>query len=217
MKLSLRVAVIDDHALVVSGISHILSQAGHVVLSTKCPEKDWVRWLFEERADAITLDLGMPGMNGLQLAQEVRKALPKLMIIVVTQQTDKAYLRAALQAGALGFVSKQAAGTELLQALTAAGKGRLFISTQVLDTRSADRAVLKKVLYGQSEVLTVRQQAVLQHIADGKTMKEIALAMRISVKTVEFHKRSLVEILGISTTADLTKYAIAHGHAFLPM
>ena len=216
MKRTLRVATVDDHPLVLEGIRQILRQAGHEIVGDAQRGVPLAKWLQMQRADALTVDIGMPGLNGIELARQVRAELPHLAIIVVTQQTDKAYLRAALKAGAQGFVSKQSAGTELVAALAAVAKGGVYVSPQLLQTAAGEPVSLKKLLRNGEEVLSERQQAVLRLLAEGKAMKEIALAMQISVKTVEFHKKALTEMLGISTTAELTKYAIAHGHAFLP-
>lgn len=216
MKRTLRVATVDDHPLVLEGIRQILRQAGHEIVGDAQRGVPLAKWLEMQRADALTVDIGMPGLNGIELARQVRAELPHLAIIVVTQQTDKAYLRAALKAGAQGFVSKQSAGTELVAALAAVAKGGVYVSPQLLQTAAGEPVSLKKLLRNGEEVLSERQQAVLRLLAEGKAMKEIALAMQISVKTVEFHKKALTEMLGISTTAELTKYAIAHGHAFLP-
>jgi DNA-binding NarL/FixJ family response regulator len=154
----------------------------------------------------------MPLLNGIEAARQIHSAVPKCKIVFVTQQADRHYVRAAFRAGASGYVLKQSAAAELLAALHQALNGHFHISE--LLTRDIPEALLNpkhspEALFGGS--LTPRQREVLQLVAEGKAAKEIAEILKISPKTVEFHKASIMDELGLRTTAELTRYAIANG------
>lgn len=214
MHRSLRVAVVDDHPLILEGITSLLRSSGHEVPIAVGDLQHLMEAMSKQGIDVLTLDIALRGTNGIEVARRVLAEWPGLRIVFVTQQTDVAYIRAAMTAGAHAFVSKQSAGTELMEALTAVGNGKSYISPGLLDGPPGLHAALKGLQH-QRELLTPRQREVLQLIAEGKSVKEIAAALNIAAKTVEFHKQALVTTLGIKTTAELTRYAINHGLTFL--
>jgi DNA-binding NarL/FixJ family response regulator len=153
----------------------------------------------------------MPILNGIQAAVELHRLMPKIKLIFVTQQIELPYLRAAFRAGASGYVAKQSAASELLDALKAVAAGKTYITPLLSEDGEQDprdlRANSESVF---SDALTPRQREVLQLVAEGKTVKEISLSLKISPKTVEFHKSCLMDELGLRTTAELTRYALSH-------
>lgn len=207
-----RVLIADDHALLAEGVAGLLE-----------PEFDIVgialdgRQLLAEaerlRPDVITMDIGMPLLNGLEAAQQLTKRLPRTRVVFVTQQIDLQSLRAAFAAGASGFVSKQSASTELVAAVRKAVLGRTYITPLLADKDP----LLKAPAAGRptarpfDDPLTARQREVLQLVAEGRTTRFISETLNISPKTVEFHKASMMAALGLRTTADLIRYALSRG------
>lgn len=205
----MRVIVTDDHPLVLEGIAGMLRTAGHTVVRTCTDGRELLNQLEAEPVDAVTLDIGMPGSNGIEVAQQISQRYPKTKIVIVSQQTGAVYVRSALQAGASGFVTKQSSSRELLIALEKAMRGQTYVTPGLLEQRPPSGSTSDQD--SKRKGLTQRQRDVLQLVADGKTAKEVAAALHISVKTVEFHKQALMRGLNLRTTAELTRYAIAEG------
>jgi DNA-binding NarL/FixJ family response regulator len=205
-----RILIADDHALLAESIASILTSE-YEVEGVVGDGIELVQAASRLQPDIIVLDISMPRLNGIEAALQVRKELPNVELIFVTQRLDAQYLHAALRAGASAYVSKQSASSELLTALEHVAKGEQFI-TPLLDAEGLDapgaesRAVT-------ANALTTRQREVLRLIAEGHTARSIAEALNISPKTVEFHKKALMDLTGLRTTAELTKYAVAYGIA----
>jgi DNA-binding NarL/FixJ family response regulator len=155
----------------------------------------------------------MPQLNGIEAARRITKLLPTTRIVFITQQLDPAYVHAAFAAGAKGYVAKQSASKELVEAIHLALRDRYYV-TPLMGEKATELAEMDSSK-NPSEVfgaeLTPRQREVLQLVAEGKTTKEISAVLNISPKTVEFHRNSLMDELGVRTTAELTRYAISRG------
>ena len=205
-----RILLADDHPVLLEGIKQMLS-AKYEVVGTAHDGRELVAAALRLRPDVILLDVGMPLLNGIEAARQIRQKLGSAKIVFLTQQANHAYIREAFRAGATGYVVKQAAASELLTAIEEALQGRYYISP--IATSSLTSAFNPRVnpgeLFGGS--LTPRQREILQLLAEGKAGKEIAAILNISVKTVEFHKASIMDELGLRTTAELTRYAIECG------
>lgn len=204
------VLIADDHPLVVEGIISLLRSEFNI-LGACSNGRDLVAEAERLQPDLITIDIGMPGLNGIDAATRLKKSCPDSTMVCVTQQNDLEYLLAALRAGVMGFVSKQDITAELVTALRAVLHGNLYVTPSL-------RSAYNKLLRGESDrlrtnssPLTPRQREVLQLIAEGKTTKEIAAALNISAKTVEFHRGNITEVLGLRSVAELTRYALQHG------
>ena len=163
--------------------------------------------------DVILLDISMPLLNGLDAARQLAKASPTSKLVFVTMHADPAYVRQAFRAGASGYVVKSSASSHLTEAIAEVLAGRRYISP-------IPGVELAEVLSGEpqesgegelSDALTPRQREILQLVAEGRTAREIAVVLGISRKTVEFHKASIMRLLRLRTTAELTRYAMAHG------
>ena len=207
----IRVLIADDHVLLAEGIAAIL-RPGFDVIGTVTNGRSLVGDAGRLQPDLITLDIGMPGLNGLEAARQIRKLFPRIKLVFITQQVDLQHLKAALSVGGDAFVGKQSASSEVLEALECVLKGGRYI-TPVLrelfwasNTRSIDSAA-----FAPAAPLTPRQRQVLQLIAEGHSNKAVADALGISPKTVEFHKDALMRALGLHTTAELTRYALSQG------
>ena len=205
-----RLLLADDHQLLVDGLRKLLEPEFQLE-ATVADGRAAVATFERLRPNLVLLDIGLPLLNGIEAARQIKRIDPSARILFVTMKTDNIYIEEALSTGASGYVLKQAAARELVDAIRAALEGRIYISPQIelkpgiaLNfSRPHDRHV--------SHRLTPREREVLQLIAEGKAMKEIAQILDISVRTVEFHKNGIMEELGLRSTAELTRYAMDHG------
>ena len=207
-----RILLADDHGLMLEGLTRLLAGEFEIV-GTATDGRTLVSETLRLRPDVVVLDIGMPGLNGIEAARQVNKALPACKIVFVTQKLDPAYVHAAFTAGARAYVAKQSASKELLDAIRRALRDHYYV-TPLVGPRAAELAELDpsrnpSEFFGST--LTPRQREVLQLVAEGKTTKEISAALHISPKTVEFHRNGLMDELGVRTTAELTRYAISRG------
>ena len=200
----------DDHTLFVEALHNVLE-----------PEFTLVGEVGDGRAlleaaprllpDVILLDLSMPLLNGIDAAYQLRRLVPDSKLLFLSMHGDATYVTEAFRAGAAGYVLKRSTATELLQAIRAVLRGQLYISPMLAKDMLDPLLHSKRSLTAPQKQLTIRQREVLQLVAEGRSLKEIATILCVSVKTVEFHKTRIVKQLGLSTTADLTKYAVTHG------
>ena len=202
-----RIVIADDHAMVREGLVRLLENEVDVV-GTVGDGHAVVAEVVKLRPDVAVLDIGMPLLNGIEAARHLREATPEVRLIFLTQQTGKEYAQAAFAAGARGYVVKNAAAAELLEAVREVMAGRYFVSPEL---REKYPGVESSAAEPFGTALTPRQREVLQLIAEGKTAKEMAQILGISAKTVEFHKAGVMDALGLRTTAELTRYAMEHG------
>ena len=208
-----RVLIADDHAIITEGVAKLLASEYEVV-GEVTNGRDLVAEAKTLRPDIIVLDVAMPNLNGIEAARQIRNALPTMTIIFLTQQLEGTYLHAAFEAGANGYVAKQSASKELIEAIRRALKGYYYV-TPLAASKMPDLFVHRDPkanpghLFGGK--LTPRQREVLQLVAEGKAAKEIAAVLEISVKTVDFHKGTIMDVLGLRTTAELTRYALSIG------
>jgi DNA-binding NarL/FixJ family response regulator len=205
-----RILLADDHTLFVEALQKVLE-----------PELELVGSVGDGRAlleaaprlapDVILLDLSMPLLNGIDAARQLRRLVPDTKIVFLSMHGDPTYVTEAFRAGASGYVLKRASATELIQAIRAALRGQMYVSPLLA------KGVLDPLLHQPASpsntqtTLTLRQREVLQLVAEGRSLKEIASILCVSIKTVEFHKTRIAKQLGLHTTADLTKYAVTHG------
>jgi DNA-binding NarL/FixJ family response regulator len=205
-----RVLIADDHTLVVDGLRKILEPECDVVGAVE-DGRALLAAAEQLKPDIILLDISMPLLNGVEAARRLRTAVPGARLIFVTMHADATYVAEALRAGGSGYVLKRCASLELLDAIHEVLSGRAYVTPlirkDVLDGSpgwSADSAEA-------SGELTDRQREVVQLVAEGHQIKEIAAILNISSKTVAFHKANVMRRLGIRSTAELTKYALEHG------
>lgn len=205
-----RVLLADDHSLVLEGFRRILDDQCDLVGMVEDG-----RALLEAaqlvQPDIVILDVSMPLLNGIDAATQLKKSHPSIKVIFVTMHADADYVRSAFEAGASGYLLKRSAVDELEQAIRAVWAGHTYI-TPLIAKGLLD--VLMTIGPGQSQqkkTLTFRQREVLQLLAEGRTVKDIAIRLKISTRTVEFHKAQIMEQLNLRTTAELIKYALTHG------
>ena len=208
----LRILLADDHPMVLEGIAKILEDHFNVIGKVEDGRSllDSAKRL---KPDVIVTDMAMPLLNGLEAARQLKKLLPDSKLIFLTMHADATYAKEAFDAGASGYLLKRSAGSELTQAIHAVIHGRTYLTPLLLpdDQPFLGNGCGKHLL--KLKQLTPRQREVLQLIGEDKTTKEMATILCISVKTIEFHKSKIMETLALHTTAELTRYAVAHGLA----
>ncbi|MCC6677763.1 MAG: response regulator transcription factor [Phycisphaerales bacterium] len=207
------ILIVDDHALVRSGLRLLISgQPDLQVIGEAGSLRDALDIAAKTQPQVICLDLSMPGPSGVASVERLRAAAPKARIIVVTMHDDPAYVRTAIAMGAAGYVNKSAADTELISAIRAVARGRVFIDV-------GDAATLESILFphaqspGKSPIdsLSERELEVLRAVARGFTNQRIADEIGLSVKTVESYRARLMKKLGLKERADLVRLAIELG------
>jgi DNA-binding NarL/FixJ family response regulator len=161
--------------------------------------------------DIVILDVSMPLLNGIDAAMKLKKVQPSVKIIFVTMHSDADYVRSAFEAGASGYLLKRSAVDELEHAIRTVWSGHTYITPLIAKDLLDVLLTAGSKQPQQKRTLTFRQREVLQLLAEGKTAKDIALRLKISTRTVEFHKAQIMEQLNLRTTADLIRYALTHG------
>ncbi|MGE5262518.1 MAG: response regulator [Acidobacteriota bacterium] len=206
-----RVLLVDDHAILREGLRALLSYYDDIqVVGEAADGAESVTRAGELQPDIILMDIAMPGMNGLEATREIRTRFPETRVLILTQHEDPQYVLPLLQAGASGFVSKRALGTDLITALRVVARGETFLyptaATMVVEEirrRREETAV-------SPDSLTPRELEILQHIVAGQTNAQIAADLSISIKTVEWHRSNLMSKLDVHSIADLVRYAMEH-------
>jgi DNA-binding NarL/FixJ family response regulator len=204
-----RILIADDHTMICAGLAKLLEPHYEVV---GCVE-DGVALLKAADAlkpDIVLLDIGMPLLNGLDAARELKKRMPYVKVIFLTMESDSYIAAEAFRAGALGYLLKTSLPAELLQAVHDAVRGVSYVTPQI-SRAMEDRFIRDPRALDRPEQLTGRQREVLQMLAEGRSMKEIAYVLEIAHRTVRFHKYRIMEELGVATNSDLVRYAMSHG------
>lgn len=204
----LRVVLADDHEMFLQGVRSLLEREGIVVAGEALDGREAVRLVEKLKPEVAVLDLTMPLLNGLDSAREIRKVSPDTRTIILTRHTEEQYVIEALRAGVNGFLLKTKAAAVLVQTIRDVSTGALYVS-HALSPEVVQAYLAREEL--RTSPLSGREREVLQLIAEGKSMKEIAALLFISVKTVETHRMRLMGKLDIHETAGLVRYAIRQG------
>jgi len=207
---SIRVLIVDDHAVVRSGLKLLLeAEADITVVGEAGSADDGVRVARLEKPDVVLLDVVMPGRSGIEATPELRKAAPNARVLVLSMQDDPSYVREAFAAGASGYVLKEAADVELVQAVREVAAGARYVHP-ALGARLA-AAEVDAASRAAADPLSDREREVLRLLALGHTNQEIAKMLFISVRTAETHRAHIMQKLGLQTRAELVRYALANG------
>jgi len=209
-----RLILADDHILVLHGLQKILQDQCDIVGMVE-NGRSLLKVAQEHHPDIVVVDISMPELNGLDAARQLRQLLPACKIIFLTMHADPVYAREAFQAGGSAFLLKQSAASELMLAIHAVLKDQFYVTPVIAkDMLVPLCAKPKHESEGEADqhrLLTMRQREVLQLVAEGKAVKEIANILNLSGKTVEFHKTQIMRQLNVHSTAELTHYAVSHG------
>ncbi len=217
----LQILIADDHEVARRGIRAILeTHSGWEVCAEARDGREAVELASSLKPDVILLDIGMPNLNGLEAARQILATSPDVPILILTMHDSDNVIREVLRAGARGFLLKSDAGRDLLNAIDALQRQRTFFTPRVsqmvldgfLNRDSTEIEEEEKALrLNTGEVLTAREREVIQLLAEGKTSKEVAVTLNLSVKTAETHRTNLMRKLGLHSVADLTRYAVRNG------
>ena len=206
----LRILLADDHRIVAAGLKLLLEDEFEL-LDTVEDGRALLKAAIELDPDVIVADISMPELNGVEALEEIRLRNPNARVVFLTMHQNPVYARRALEAGALGYVVKSSAAEELVLAVRAAAAGRTFISSAVAGELLADLKGKSGAGEDPAKNLTLRQREILRLLVDGLSAKEIARNLDISPRTVEFHKYSMMQALGIPNTAGLIRFALETG------
>jgi DNA-binding NarL/FixJ family response regulator len=207
--MSVRILLVDDHQVMRQGLRALLEREQFRVVGEASNGRDAVRDAEALRPDVAVIDLGMPELNGLDAAQQIARVSPGTKVIALTMHTEDSYVMAALRAGIKGYVLKSQAGADLVQAIHDVSRGMMHLSP-VISTAVVE-AFLGKRPEVAAERLSLREREVLQLVAEGRTTKEVAHTLSVSVKTADSHRTRIMRKLDIHDTAGLVRYAIREG------
>ena len=203
------VLLVDDHALVRRGFRRMLEDEEDIVVKGEASDgEEAVRLARALKPDVIVMDCALPGVNGLVATRQILEHDPKAAVLMLSMHSEETWVRQALEAGARGYMLKNAVDLELVEAIRRVAQGE-----EVLDSQIARRGTLK----GERETgLTVRELEILQLIVGGLSNKEIASQLNLSANTVAVHRANIMDALGIHKTAELVVYAIRNGLVNIP-
>lgn len=209
MKNPISVLLADDHSLVRKGFRRILEDDPEIsVVGEASDGAEAVKMTRELRPNVVVMDMSIPGLNGAQATMEILKQVPSTSVLVVSMYSTDNYLRAAFEAGARGYILKNAIDIDLASAIKKVAAGQKVVDPTLVPAERPPEDDLNR--------LTQRERQILQLIAEGKSNKEIASLLNLSVNTVSVHRQNLMEELGIHRTAELVLYAIRKGLVQLP-
>ena len=204
-----RVLLVDDHAVVRRGVRAILEDHLPAVAISEASNGDEALAAIAEKFDAVVLDLSMPGRDGFDLLTEIKHRQPKLPVLIMSLHGEEQFALRALRAGAAGYLTKSTAPEQLVAAITKVLRGGRYISESLAERLAADVGVEAPAT--PHERLSDREFDVMRGIASGRSVSEIAAQMHLSVKTVSTYRTRLLEKMGMSSNAELTRYALEAG------
>ncbi len=209
--MSTRVLLVDDHEVTRQGVCSLCEKESDIeVVAEAGAGRTAVALVFKHLPHIVVMDIGLPDLNGIEATRQIRDREPSVKVVALSSRSDQRFVAAMLQVGALGYVLKEAAAREVVEAIREVQAGRKYVSPQLIDPLIADYA--QRLADGAaSPLLTSREREVLQLIAEGKTTPQIADQLVVSEKTVGNHRQNLMKKLGMNGVAELTKYAIREG------
>lgn len=209
--MKLKVLIADDHGVVRKGLRLLLEQYPEIeVVGEAANGRDAVRLATELSPNVVLMDVAMPLLNGIDAAEQIRKTGSQTGIIMLTMHADESYVLRALSAGVKGYLLKESAEDDLLRAVKAVAVDRPFFSPAITQTLLEDymRVLKQEGLSDSFELLTSREREVLQLLAEGKSNKEVAAILDVSLYTVESHRTNLMQKLNLHNTAEIVLYAV---------
>lgn len=210
----LRILLADDHTVVRQGLRRVLEDCAEwEVVAEAGDGREAVRQAEELKPDVAIIDIAMPLLNGIEATRQIVKRSPSTRVLILTMHADEAYVNQILQAGATGYLLKDSADVDLLQAVGAVSKGKSFFSPAVARVMLDDyvRQLADKGITDRYESLSEREREIFQLIAEGKANKEIAALLSISPSTVETHRARIMEKLDLHSAAEIVLYAVRKG------
>jgi DNA-binding NarL/FixJ family response regulator len=209
-----RILLADDHAVLRQGLRRILEdRQDWKVVGEAANGRDAVAAAEQLRPDVAVLDIAMPLLNGLEASRQITRRVAGTRVLILSMHTDEAYIVQAVQAGARGYVLKESAGAEIVQAIAALQSGKTFFSPAVAEVMLDDylRSLTRRGITDRYEALSEREREVLQLVAEGRSTKEISELLSISVATVETHRAHILQKLDLKNTAGVVLFAARRG------
>lgn len=208
----IRVVIADDHALLREGVRALLGLSGDIEVSGEASDgQEAIEACKRLDPDVVLMDVAMPGLGGLEAALEIRRTCPRTKVLVLTQYDDKEYVSRFLKAGVSGYVLKKAAGAELTAAIRAVHRGGLVLDPGVARDAVAEPRQVADAAVDPYGTLTDREKQVLRLVAEGRSNKEVAEALGISVKTAMSHREHVMQKLDLHSRTELIKFALKQG------
>jgi DNA-binding NarL/FixJ family response regulator len=209
--MTIRVLLVDDHAIVRDGLRFLLEAHGDFeVVGGAANGRDAVRAARELQPDVVIMDLARPELNGTEATQQIHDACPATQVLVLSMHSTAEHIYRAFQAGAQGYLLKESAGPELLAAVRTVHAGRRYLSQKIAETM-VDDYIRERHAASPLDSLSARERQILQSIAEGKSSAETARALSLSPKTVETYRSRMMKKLGLDDFAALVRFAIQHG------
>ena len=212
--MKIRVLVADDHAIIREGLRVMLgNQPDMEVIEIASNGREAIRLVDEHDPDVAVMDISMPELNGIEAIQQILPLHPNIKVIVLSIHETKPYVYRALKAGAKGYLIKETAGLEVVEAVRAVYRGERYLSQRISDllTDVSFQGLAGSIEVSPLEQLSLREREILQLVAEGKTSQEIAERLSISSKTVDTYRSRLMRKIGVEDVAGLVKFAIQHG------
>jgi DNA-binding NarL/FixJ family response regulator len=212
--MKIRVLVADDHAIIREGLCIMLdNQPDMEVVGKAANGREAVRLVNERKPDVVVIDISMPELNGIEAIQQMLPRHPQMKVVVLSIHGTKPYVFRALKAGAKGYLMKETAGLEVVDAVRAVYRGERYLSQSIADLLADGslRNLEASLEFSPLETLSPREREILQLVAEGKTSQEIAERLSISPKTVDTYRSRLMRKIGVEDMAGLVKFAIQHG------
>lgn len=211
--MSIRILLVDDHKMFRDGLRALLAARPDFAVAGEADDGlAAVDLALKLRPEIVILDLAMPRLHGIEVVRRLAEQLPQTRVIILSMHSDRRYVVEALRAGAAAYVLKEAGFAELADVIDDVLAGRLYLSPAVAEQVIRDYVRLADPQEGSAlSVLSGREREVMQLIADGRSTKEIAGDLHLSVKTVESHRKQIMDKLGLHSVAELTKYAVREG------
>jgi DNA-binding NarL/FixJ family response regulator len=207
----LRLLLADDHDIVIEGLRRVLDHPGFEIVGVVSDGRSLLRAAEDLQPDVIITDVTMPLLNGIEAVRQIREDNRSVKIVFLTMHPDVTFATEALAAGASGYVLKNSAGEELVTAIREAMKGCVYVTKSIAEVVKHAVAPRARSWRDPLDMLTSRQREVLQLLAEGLPIKEIATRLDVSPRTVEFHKYRIMDELGLRSAAELARYAARHG------
>jgi DNA-binding NarL/FixJ family response regulator len=203
----IKILIADDHAIVREGLKQILSESPDLVVVAEAGSgQEVLEKIRKNDVDLVVLDIAMPGRGGLDILKEIKTQMPRLPVLMLSMYPEEQYAIRVLKSGASGYLTKESAPAELVKAIQQISQGRKYISPYLAEKLAIDLEVSTDKL--PHELLSDREYQVMCMIASGKTLKEIAAGLSLSIKTISTYRSRILEKMNMKTNAELTHYAI---------
>jgi DNA-binding NarL/FixJ family response regulator len=210
----IRVLLADDHKMIRAGLRLVLEQQADVVVVGEADDgRDAVALAGDLKPDVVVMDVAMPNLNGIEASLQIKQAKPETAIVMLSMHSDEGYILRALRAGAAGYILKDSAEADLVGAVRAVAEGKSFFSPKVSRILLEDymRKLRKTGAEDSYDLLSAREREILQLVAEGKSSKEIANLLNLSVYTVETHRGNIMQKLNLRGIPELILYAVRKG------